>query len=80
VTSHGTIALKRIWGMLDACAPGHRRSAKIHNWCIQYDGKTFPSLPLGPHGKRENPDIQIGVVKQMVRHLGISWECFNKHI
>ena len=80
MASHGTVALKSIWKMLDACAPGYTREKRPHNWCVRYNGKTFPSLPVGEHGRRENPDIQIGVVKQMIRQLGISAECVAKHL
>lgn len=31
----------------------------------------FPALPLGPHERREAPDIQLGHVKKMARSLGI---------
>lgn len=65
--------------MLDACAPGHQRAAKTHNWWITYEGKTFHRLPLGPQSKRHNPPIQIGHVKQMVRLFEIV-ACAQEHI
>lgn len=63
--------MKAIFAMLDVCAPGHERMAKTHHWRIEYRDRTFPTLPLGEHGRRINPDIQVGVVKKMARHLGI---------
>lgn len=77
--SFGTVALQAIWTMLENCAPGHTRKAKTHNWVIRYRGKTYPSFPLGPHGKRENPEIEVGHVKRMVRFLGIL-ECAKAHL
>ena len=79
MASTGTIALKEIWRMLDSCAPGNERRAKPHNWWVIMPGgrPPYPSLPLGPHGNRENPDIQVGHVKKMVRSLGIR-ECAEK--
>jgi hypothetical protein len=71
LSSHGTVSLKEIWAMLDACAPGHTRKERDHNWCIRFGTKSYPSLPKGPHGRRENPAIQVGHVKNMARHLGI---------
>jgi len=65
--------------MLDECAPGHQRKATTHNWRITYNGKTYPSFPLGPHGKRENPDIEIGHIKKMARALGI-YDCARNHL
>jgi len=69
--SSGTIPLNDIWAMLDACAPGYKKRQGQHNWIVTYGDRTFPRLPLGPHGKRANPQIQVGHVKQMVRLLGI---------
>lgn len=63
--------------MLDHCAPGHTRKAREHNYLITYQGIPFPTLPLGKHGKRENPDIQAGHVKQMVRVLKLDIDCVN---
>lgn len=69
--SFGTIALQANWQMLERCAPGHTRQMRTHHWVIRFNGKTYPTLPLGPHGKRENPEIQIGHVRKLARHLGI---------
>lgn len=77
--SSGTIPLNDIWAMLDACAPGYTKRQRQHNWLVMYNGKTFPRLPLGPHGARANPSIQIGHVRQMVRTLGIE-ECAKQHL
>jgi hypothetical protein len=80
MTSFGQIALKDIWRMLDDCAPGHTRKAREHNHCIQFEGRIFPSLPLGKHGKRKNPQIEAGHVKQMVRQLEIDPDCTKRHL
>lgn len=79
MSSFGTIPLDEIWAMLNACAPGHKRKERQHNWLITYQGRSFPRLPRGPHGKRHNPPIEIGHVKTMVRHLGIE-ECAKQHL
>ncbi len=79
MSSSGTVPLSAIWAMLALCAPGYTKQQKNHNWIIRYKDRTYPRLPLGPHGKRVNPDIQIGHVKTMVRHLGIE-ECAKQHI
>jgi hypothetical protein len=75
LSSFGQIPLKDIWAMLDRCAPGYTRKAREHNYVVAYQGRSFPTLPLGKHGKRENPDIQAGHVKQMVRQLQIDIDC-----
>lgn len=35
----------------------------------------YRGLPLGAHGKRSNPEIQIGHVRHMIREFGIDLEC-----
>lgn len=69
--SSGTVALKDIWKMLAVCAPGYSAKATEHHWRVAYSGRLYPALPLGPHGKRDNPPIQIGHIKKMARTLGI---------
>lgn len=69
--SFGTVSLKEIWQMLEHCAPGHTRQMRTHHWVIRYKDKTYSALPLGPHGKRENPEIELGHVRKMSRHLEI---------
>lgn len=71
MVSSGLVPLKAIRKMLDACAPGARIVAKKHRNWVLYKGLTFRGLPLGEHGRRENPEIEIGHVKTMARHLGI---------
>jgi hypothetical protein len=74
------VKLNDIWLMLDACAPGHTRRPSREYWTVTFDGKTYRSLPLGPHGRRHNPDIEAGHVRSLIRHLGISKDCVEKHV
>ena len=71
MVTKGTIPLKKIWKMLDNCAPGWKKKKKIHNWSVLYNGRTYPRLPLGEHGTRPTPPIEIGHVRQMVRFFEI---------
>jgi hypothetical protein len=71
MTSKGTVGLAAIWKMLDRCAPGHVRKAREHNWAILFAGRYYHGFPLGKHGARHNPSIQIGHVRNMVRFFGI---------
>lgn len=73
------VLLKDIWAMLDACAPGHTRRATDHNWRVTFNGRIYATLPLGPHGRRENPEIETGHVRAMVRHLQIRG-CAERHL
>lgn len=66
--------------MLDHCAPNHSRRARLHDWCIRWEGRTYWGFPLGDHGKRTNPEIQKGHVKQLVRQLHIPADCVKKYL
>ncbi len=58
--------------MLEDCAKGHSIRLANHFRMVTYNYKTFPTLP-----KQEN--IEIGHIRQMVRHLEIDKECANKY-
>ena len=64
--------------MLDKCAPGHTVKSREHNFVVYYLDRSFPSLPRGRHGKRDNPSIQIGHVKQLVKQLELDLECVKQ--
>jgi hypothetical protein len=80
VSSFGLVKLKEIWAFLDNCAPGYSVKTREHNFVIYYQDRSFPSLPRGPHGKRDNPGIQLGIIKQMVKQLRISPDCVKRHL
>ena len=65
--------------MLDACAPGSVRTPGEHKWRVVWGGRTYPSLPRGEHGKT-NPEIGVGHVRKMIRHLGIDMACAKQHL
>jgi hypothetical protein len=44
-----------------------------------YNGLVFRGLPTGEHGGR-NPVIQIGIIRQMIRQLGVELECAKRHL
>jgi hypothetical protein len=67
----GTVMLKAVWEMLDGCAPGWERTKTNHHWRVTYNGRTYPTLPLGPHGPREHVEIQVLHVRRMARMLEI---------
>jgi hypothetical protein len=79
MSSFGRVRLSTIWSMLDACAPGNERKPGKHKWCVRYGGKTFPSLPKGEHGATD-PEIEIGHIKKMIRHLSVEPSCAATHI
>jgi hypothetical protein len=79
VGTHGTVPLNDVWAMLKECAPGYTKRARTHNWVVMYQGHTYPRMPVGEHGTRTNPEIQIGHVRNMCNLFGIL-ECAKKHI
>lgn len=62
--------------MLDQCARGHTRSPKTHHWVVTFNALTYHTLPKGAHGKND-PEIEIGHVKKMVKFLNIGRVCAN---
>ena len=80
MASFGVVLLNDIKQMLMACAPGHRMKPRVHNFVVYYNGRSFPSLPLGKHGARKDPEIKAGHVKQMIRQLGIDIDCARRFI
>jgi hypothetical protein len=78
VTS-GTVTFKEIRGMLDACAPGARIEEKTHHYWVYWSNVAPYRLPLGKHGRRDNPEIQRGHVKKMARYFEIL-DCAKEHL
>ena len=66
--------------MLVQCAPGACMEKKRHRYWVRYDGKIYRGLPLGRHGRRENPEIEIGHVRQLIRYLQIDGDCARRAI
>ena len=78
--TRGLVRLKAIFEMLKDCAPGYAHKEKEHRHWIMYGGKTFRGLPKGKHGSGSRAEIEIGHIKDMVKHLGISPKCANAHL
>jgi hypothetical protein len=72
------VALNDVWVMLRRCAAGYDATETDHHYCIRYNGLTYPTLPLGEHGPRHNPEIKRGHVRQMVRQLALEPDCVNR--
>jgi len=79
VTSFGRASLKDIEEMLQACAPGFTIERKKHRYWVRYNNLIFRGLPTGEHGDKK-PEIEVGIIRQMIRYLGIEKECAKKHL
>jgi hypothetical protein len=77
--SSGTVRLSDLWAMLDVCLPGYTKKATDHHWRVTCGTRTFPALPLGEHGKRQNPPIQVGHARKLVRFFDIM-TCARQHL
>ena len=71
--SYGRIRISEIRRMLDECAKGHEWvDSKQHNFQVKWQGRTYPSLPKGEHGKSSaRIEIESGHVKKLARFFGI---------
>lgn len=66
--------------MLDECLSGYAVRETHHHFRISKDGRVYPSLPNGEHGKRAGrAEIQVGHVRRLVEFFGIK-DCAKKHI
>ncbi len=81
MVSSKTISLAEIERMLRACGTDFSKIVqKKHRHWVYCNGLIYRGLPLGKHGPRKNPEIEIGHVRQLVRHLGIDPTCAEKQI
>lgn len=64
--------------MLKECAPRFTATETRHHYCTRYNEQTYPTLPLGEHGPRHNPEIKRGHVRQMARQLQLDPTCVNR--
>ena len=60
--------------MLEQCAPGHQVTEQPHSFKVTFGDRTYPALP---RGKRNlpNPEVYLGDVRKMARHLGLDPDC-----
>ena len=78
MSAFSVLELREIFALLDHCAPGHTKTQTTHYWCIRWEGRTYPTLPLGEHGAgrtKGRVDIRAGHVRQMIRQLQIDLNC-----
>lgn len=75
--TRGQIKLKAIWKMLRKCAPGHTKDEKTHHWIVRHESR-HGFLPTGAHGAKDNAEIEIGNVKNLVNSLELEEKCVKK--
>ena len=72
------VALNDVWAMLKECAPTFTATETPHHYCVRFNQHTYPTLPLGEHGPRHNPEIKRGHVRHMARQLKLDPKCVNR--
>ena len=83
MSSFGILHIADVIAVLTACAPGHEITATEHYYRIRWNNKTYPSLPLGEHGRKRKAlrsEIKVGDVRKMIRQLGIPLPCAVKAV
>lgn len=75
-----TVRLNDVWRMLDNCAAGYTRTASREYWNVKYNGLSYRSLPLGPHGRRNNPETESGHVRSLVRFFALERTCVDRYV
>ena len=73
MASAGQVPQKKIWDMLDECAPGWNKNETDHFICLRWKSRTYPSFP-------KHPQVDIGHIRKMVRELGVDKACSQKQI
>ena len=74
MSSFGVLSIGVVFEMLERCAPGFQAKMREHNYCLHWNDKTFPSLPLGDHGAKRSTgraEIKIGHVRKLIRIFDI---------
>jgi len=80
MSTKGRVLLAAIFEMLDACAPGWTRKDGPHHFRVIYQGRTYPGLPKGEHGRRPGrAEIQKKHVKDLAEFFGIL-DCARAHL
>jgi hypothetical protein len=62
---------------MDECAKGWTSHPSEEHWSVYVGKKVYPRLPLGKHGRRDNPEIEAGHVRGMARHFDLV-DCFKR--
>lgn len=67
------VSYRDVLKMLDVCAEGHERRETKHHLRVSYQGRLYPSLPLGQHSRRKSQrgEIALHHVRAMCKELGI---------
>lgn len=83
MSSRIIVSIEEVIDLLERCAPGYRIRMTQHHHCVMYNGRTYPTLPLGRHGASRSKgrgEIKNGHVKSMIRELGIDPACAGKNL
>lgn len=71
------VDLDEVWVMLDKCLPGHERKPSKEYWTVKHGGRSYRRIPVGPHGRKANVQVQTGHIRSLVRMFEIR-ECADQ--
>lgn len=74
------VRLNDVWTMLKDCLPGFEPIEKPHRWNVKYKGRIYHEIPLGRHGDRQNPEIETGHIRGLIRFFGIPKDCYERFV
>ena len=74
------VRLDDVWRMLDTCLAGYQKISKPHRWNVKHAGRVYHEVPLGKHGARQNPEVESGHIRGLVKFFGIPKECYERFV
>lgn len=70
------VSLDDVWAMLDKCLGGYTRKTSNEYWTVTFKGRSYRSIPVGPHGRKSRVEIQSGHIRSLVRFFEIGKDCY----
>ena len=74
------VRLDDVWRMLRSCLDGYESIEKPHRWNVRFKGRIYHEIPLGKHGARQNPEVESGHIRGLVRFFAIPKDCYEKYV
>ncbi len=71
------VSLDDVWAMLDKCLAGYTKKASKEYWTITFKGRSYRSVPVGPHGRKNRVSVESGHIRSLVRFFEIGKDCYS---
>ncbi|MCY3931010.1 MAG: hypothetical protein OXH70_04785 [Acidobacteria bacterium] len=65
--------LRKVFGMLDECAPGYTSVETDHHWVVRFADREPFRLPKGEHSRQaaRTGGVHLGTIRSMCRRFAI---------